>query len=168
MEIAKSLIETLKQLCLVFSEAQIKFCLIGGLAVGILARPRATEDIDLLVMIDKEDKEILASLLRDNFEVIQDHDLMVFEQATIWRLVVKDVFTNDNGLVIIDLVFADNEIYRKAVLDVITIQIDRVDIPVVKPENLIKIKKLSNRPRDLLDIQDIQESITAESKEQGA
>ena len=160
MEIAKSLIETLKRFCLDFNKADIKFCLIGGLAVGILAKPRATEDIDLLVLIDKEDKEILASLLRDNFEVIQDHDLMVFKQATIWRLVVKDVFTNDNGLVIIALVFADNEIYRKAVLDVITIQIDEVDIPVVKPENLIKIKKLSNRPRDLLDIQDIQESIT--------
>lgn len=49
-------------------------------------------------------------------------------------------------------------------MDVITIQIDKVDIPVVKPENLIKIKKLSNRPRDLLDIQEIQESIAAESK----
>jgi len=168
MEIAKSLIETLKRVCLVFNEAKIKFCLIGGLAVGILAKPRATEDIDLLVLIDKEDKEILASLLRNNFEVIQDHDLMVFKQATIWRIVVKDAFTNDNGLVIIDLVFADNEIYKKAVLDVISIQIDEVDIPIVKPENLIKIKKLSNRPRDLLDIQEIQESITTASKEQGA
>jgi len=48
MEIAKSLIETLKKLCLLLSEAHIKFCLIGGLAVGILAKPRATEDIDLL------------------------------------------------------------------------------------------------------------------------
>ncbi len=164
MEIAKSLIETLKRLCLIFNEARIKFCLIGGLAVGILAKPRATEDIDLLVLIDKENKEIIASLLRDNFEVIQDHDLMVFKQATIWRIVVRDAFTNDNGLVIIDLIFADNEIYKQAVMDVITIQIDKVDIPVVKPENLIKIKKLSNRPRDLLDIQDIQASIAAESE----
>ena len=125
-----------------------------------MAKPRATEDIDLLVLIDKENKEIIASLLRDNFEVIQDHDLMYFKQATIWRIVVKDTFTNDNGLVVIDLVFADNEIYKQAVMDVITIQIDKVDIPVVKPENLIKIKKLSNRPRDLLDIQEIQASIT--------
>jgi len=140
----------------------MKFCLIGGLAVGILAKPRATEDIDLLVLIDKENKDKIAGLLRDNFDVIQDHDLMVFKQATIWRIVIQDSFTADNGLVIIDLVLADNEIYREAVLDVITIQIDKVDIPVVKPENLIKIKKLSNRPRDLLDIQDIQESIAAE------
>ena len=164
MEIAKSLIETLKQLCIVFNEAHIKFCLIGGLAVGILAKPRATEDIDLLVLIDKENREVIGNLVKDNFEVIQDHDLMCFKQATIWRIVIQDAFTNDNGLVVLDFVFADNEIYKQAVMDVITIQIDEVDIPVVKPENLIKIKKLSNRPRDLLDIQEIQESIAVESK----
>ena len=108
MEIAKSLIETLKQLCSVFKAANIKFCLIGGLAVGILAKPRATEDIDLLVLIGKENKEIIAKLFRDNFEVIQDHDLMYFKQATIWRMVIKDSFTTDNGFVIIDMVFADS------------------------------------------------------------
>ena len=159
MEIAKSLIETLKKLCLLFGEAHIKFCLIGGLAVGILARPRATEDIDLLVLIDESKKETIGKFIRNNFEVIQDHNLMRFKEATIWRIVIKDAFTNDSGLVIIDLVFADNEVYEKAVKDVITIQIDRVDIPVVKPENLIRIKRLSNRPRDLLDIQAIEESI---------
>ena len=159
MEIARGLIETLKKLCLVFNEAQVKFCLIGGLAVGILARPRATEDIDLLVLIDESKKETIGKLIRNNFEVIQDHNLMRFKQTTIWRIVIKDAFTKNNGLVIIDLVFADNEIYEKAVQDVITIQIDEVDIPVVKPENLIRIKRLSNRPRDLLDIRELQESI---------
>ena len=160
MEIAKSLIETLKKLCFLFSEAHIKFCLIGGLAVGVLAKPRATEDIDLLVLVDENKKETIAKLVKDNFEVIQDRNLMRFKEATIWRIVIKDAFTNDSGgLVIIDLVFADNEVYEKAVKDVITIQIDRVDIPVVKPENLIKIKRLSNRPRDLLDIRELQESI---------
>jgi len=154
MEIARGLIETLKKLCLVFNEAQVKFCLIGGLAVGILTRPRATEDIDLLVLIDESKKETIGKLIRNNFEIIQDHNLMRFKEATIWRIVIKDAFTNDSGLVIIDLVFADNEIYEKAVQDIITIQIDEVDIPVVKPENLIRIKRLSNRPRDLLDIRE--------------
>ena len=159
MEIAKSLIETLKKLCLLFSEARIEFCLIGGLAVGILAKPRATEDIDLLVLVDENKKETIAKLVKDNFEVIQDHNLMRFKHTTIWGMVIKDAFTKDNGLVIVNLVLADNEIYEKAVQDVITIQIDEVDIPVVKPENLIRIKRLSNRPRDLLDIRELQESI---------
>lgn len=129
----------------------------GGLAVGILAKPRATEDIDLLVLIDN--KETIGSLLRHDFEIIQDHDSMHFKETTIWRIVIKDTFTNDRGLVIIDLIFADNEIYKEAVADVIKLQIDNIDIPVVKPENLIRIKKLSNRPRDWIDIQAIEESI---------
>jgi len=159
MEIAKSLIETLKRLCLLFDDANIKFCLVGGLAVGILAKPRATEDIDLLVLIDKYNKEKIGSLLRNDFEIIQEHDLMYFKETTIWRIVIKDTFTNDRGLVIVDLIFADNEIYKEAVADVIKLQIDNVDIPVVKPQNLIRIKKLSNRPRDWIDIQAIEESI---------
>ena len=95
MEIAKSLIETLKKVCLLFCEAHIKFCLIGGLAVGILAKPRATEDIDLLVLIDEKHRARIAKLIRDNFEVIQDHNLMRFREATIWRIVIKDAFTKD-------------------------------------------------------------------------
>lgn len=58
MEIAKSLIETLKRLCLIFNEARIKFCLIGGLAVGILAKPRATEDIEWMSLQYKSIKLI--------------------------------------------------------------------------------------------------------------
>jgi len=34
---------------------------------------------------------------------------------------------------------------------------DNITIPVASPENLIEIKKLSNRPQDLLDIQAIRE-----------
>ena len=51
MDIARSLFETLKSLCRILGDARLEYCLIGGLAVGILSKPRATEDIDLLVLI---------------------------------------------------------------------------------------------------------------------
>ena len=41
-------------LCSLLNDEQIDFCLIGGLAVAILAKPRATEDIDLLILINEE------------------------------------------------------------------------------------------------------------------
>ena len=159
MEIAKSLIETLKQLCIFFNGSDIKFCLVGGLAVGILAKPRATEDIDLLVLIDEEDIETIGSRIRHDFDIIQEHELMHFKHATIWRIVFKDYFTEDTGLVIVDLILANNEIYKKTVVDVIKLKIDNIEIPVAKPENLIKMKKLSNRPQDRLDIQSIAEAM---------
>ena len=59
MEIAKELLETLKSLCVLLRDARVEFCLIGGLAVAIQAKPRATEDIDLLVLIDEQQIQTL-------------------------------------------------------------------------------------------------------------
>lgn len=159
MEIAKSLFETLKRLCLFFQKADIQFCLVGGLAVGILAKPRATEDIDLLVLIDEDDIETIGSRIRHDFDIIQEHELMHFKHATIWRVVFKGYLTEDTSLVIVDLILANNKIYRETVADVIKFKIDNIEIPVAKPENLIKMKKLSNRPQDRLDIQAIEEAM---------
>lgn len=39
----------------------------------------------------------------------------------------------------------------------VNIKIDDVDIPIASPENLIKIKKLSGRPQDIIDIKTIRE-----------
>ncbi len=54
MGVAENLLHTLKSLCSLLNDEQIDFCLIGGLAVAILAKPRATEDIDLLIFINEE------------------------------------------------------------------------------------------------------------------
>lgn len=158
MEIGKSLFDTLKQLCSILNKTDIRYCLIGGLAVSILAKPRATEDIDLLMLIGYDSMEPVRELLRQHFEVIQDDNLMCFRNCTIWRVVIKDTFTTDKGIVIIDIVFADRDIYKNAVTDAIQLQIDNTVIPIVRPEHLIEIKKLSGRPVDLLDIQAIQEA----------
>ena len=37
MDIARSLFETLKSLCRILGDARVEYCLIGGLAVGILS-----------------------------------------------------------------------------------------------------------------------------------
>jgi len=80
--------------------------------------------------------------------------------TTIWRIVIRDTFTDNRGLVIVDLILANNKTYRETVADVIKFKIDNIEIPVAKPENLIKMKKLSNRPQDRLDIQAIEEAMT--------
>ena len=157
MEVAKGLIETLKSICHCFGEVNIEFCLIGGLAVGILARPRATEDIDLLVLIDDKKKKLIRDLLQDKFKVVKINNEMHFKKATIWRIILQDTFTNDNGLIVVDLIFADNEVYKETVSNHIKIEIDGIEIPVATPENLIKIKRLSNRPQDIIDIEALKE-----------
>jgi hypothetical protein len=158
MEIGTALFETLKHLCSVLNSEQIRYCLIGGLAVGMLAKPRATEDIDLLMLINEDSAGPVRNLLKKHFDVIQDDNVMHFKNCTIWRTVIRESFTKDKGIVIIDIVFADREIYKNAVANALRIETDGILIPVASPEHLIEIKKLSGRPVDLLDIQALQEA----------
>ncbi len=97
MDIARSLFETLKSLCRILGDARVEYCLIGGLAVGILSKPRATEDIDLLVLIDEERIPSLMSLLREHLNVIQEGHIMRFPQATIWRTVIGSPAGEEGG-----------------------------------------------------------------------
>ena len=53
MGVAGDLFYTLKSMCALLNEEHLDYCLIGGLAVAILAKPRATEDIDFLVLIEE-------------------------------------------------------------------------------------------------------------------
>jgi hypothetical protein len=152
MDIARDLLNTLKSLSTLLSEARVNHCLIGGLAVAILAKPRATEDIDLLILIEEKDRSSISELMKKKFEVIQDHNVMHFENATIWRTILGSPSGDEAGFVIVDFLLADKEIYREAVLHPMNLTIDHVTIPVATPENLIRIKELSNLPQDLLDI----------------
>jgi len=153
MEIAKGLIETLKDICLCFKEADIRFCLVGGLAVAILAKPRSTEDIDLLVLLQEENRKQLEIILRDKFKVAKVNEVMHFKNAAIWRVLLHNPSADDKGFLIVDFIFADNDIYRDAIKNRIQITVDDVEIPVAAPEDLIKIKQLANRPQDLIDIE---------------
>ena len=159
MDIARNLFDTLKSLCILLSEARVDYCLIGGLAVAILAKPRATEDIDLLILIEEQKKSSITELMKKKFVIIQDNNVMHFENATIWRTILGFLTGEATGFVIVDFLLADNEIYREAVCNPIKLTFDNVTIPVASPENLIKIKELSNRPQDLLDIISLKETL---------
>ena len=157
MEIGKSLLETLIKLSLVFSKAEIKFSLVGGLALGMIARPRATEDIDLLVLLGEDQSKTIAEILHKNFEVIHQHDeLMVIGKTKILRTLLQDPHLKE-GIIIVDILFADNVIYCNAVKNSIKVKVASTPIPVVKAEDLILIKMLSTRDQDRIDIQTIRD-----------
>src|SRR5947209_14340076 len=45
------LIETVRRLAVAFDRRQVRHALIGGLAVGLRGRPRATKDADFIVQV---------------------------------------------------------------------------------------------------------------------
>ncbi len=159
MDIARSLHETLKKIARVLEQAGVPFCLVGGLAVGIVAKPRATEGIDLLVLLDEEQMPQLRRTLNEHFDVIQDDTVMHFERATIWRVIVRATSTDAQTSVLLDLILADNDIYRHAIAACLNIELDGVTIPVAAPADLIKIKQRAGRPQDLIDIDELKRAL---------
>jgi hypothetical protein len=159
MDVAEELFDTLKSLCTLLRDAHVEFCLIGGLAVAIQAKPRATEDIDLLVLIEEQQIQLLIELLKKRFSIIHETNIMHFENATICRTVLASQPDDAPGVVVVDFLLADREIYQEALRNPISLTVDGVTIPLARPESLIKMKELSHRPQDLLDIAALKEAL---------
>jgi hypothetical protein len=64
------LIEVVRQLAVVFGRRQVRHALIGGLAVGLRGRPRATKDADFIVHIPAIALPgLLEELVGDGFQI---------------------------------------------------------------------------------------------------
>jgi predicted nucleotidyltransferase len=163
MGVAGDLFDTLKSLCALLNDEHVEYCLIGGLAVAILAKPRATEDIDLLILIEEHQIPSLLDLLKKRFKIIQVKNVMHFKNATSCRTVLAAPSDEQGGIVLVDFLLADHDIYRETLRNPISLSVDGEMIPVAGPENLIRMKELSNRPQDLIDIAALKEALNDES-----
>ncbi len=145
------LIESLKELCL-FLEAQgIEYMLIGGLAVGIWAEPRATVDIDFLVAIGLDDFDTLKHKLIKSSRFVFMHDKpMVFGKINFLRATMKS-----NTDISVDFLFADDEFKNRALQRKETIKVKDFSVNISSPEDLILLKLLSGREQDRLDAEKI-------------
>lgn len=163
MGVAGDLFETLKSLCALLNDEDIDYCLIGGLAVAILAKPRATEDIDLLILMEERQIPSLVGLLKKRFTIIQGQNVIHFKNATICRTILASPTDEKGGIVVVDFLLADHDTYREALRSPLILTVDDQKIPLARPEGLIKMKELSNRPQDLLDIAALKEALNDRS-----
>ena len=159
MGVAGDLFDTLKSLCALLNDEHVDYCLIGGLAVAILTKPRATEDIDLLILIEESQIPSLVGLLKKKFKIIQRQNVMHFKNATICRTILASPSDEKGGIVVVDFLLANHDTYRETLRSLLFLTVDGVKIPLARPENLIKMKELSNRPQDLLDIAALKEAL---------
>jgi hypothetical protein len=159
MGVAQDLFDTLKSLCALLNHEHVDYCLIGGLAVAILAKPRATEDIDLLILIEEPQIPSLIELLKKRFKIIQRENVMHFKNATICRTILSAPSDEKGEIVVVDFLLADHDTYRETLRDPLVLTVDGEKILVARPEGLIKMKEISNRAQDLLDIAALKEAL---------
>jgi hypothetical protein len=126
---------------------------IGGLAVALVARPRTTRDVDAVVLLDEERWQgFLEAGARHGFAP-RIPDAPAFARQNRVLLVHHRASGID-----VDLSFGQLPFEEEAVARARTVKVGRLVVPVPTPEDLIIMKAVAHRDRDLVDIAGIAEA----------
>jgi hypothetical protein len=141
------LLTELAQLTNALEEAEIEYAVCGGLALTILGFPRATFDIDILIRDEALERsfEIAKAFGYD----IQGLDMSFKERAVEIRRVSK--IDEDGEVLPLDYLLVTPHV-EDVWQDRITVEWQGNPMSIVSKAGLVRMKELSGRPKDLIDI----------------
>ena len=146
------LITTLSNVVRKLNEQGVDYALAGGLAYGALVEPRATTDVDLLVLLEPTSPDQIAALFSGVFDSVVPHPApMPFKGVTIWRV----VGVKDDREAIVDLLLVRSEFHRQALARKRAVDFQGLALPIVTLEDLVILKAMAGRLRDMADIEHI-------------
>lgn len=127
--------------------------IIGGVAVSLLGRPRYTQDIDILVILENEKWGDLIDLLIQHGFVSRIDNALQFAQKN-RVLLMKHAASGID----IDISFGALPFEEECISRSIKVKFGNINLPIPSPEDLIIMKAVAHRPRDLEDIRTIVDS----------
>ncbi len=135
---------------------QVNGVIIGGIAASLLGRPRTTGDVDVLILLEEEHwTKFLDQGKKYNFFSRISEPLEFARQSRVLLLKHKP------SIIDVDISFAALPFEEKTILNATNIKVKGLTIRLPKPEDLIIMKAIAARPKDLIDIESI---ISANSK----
>lgn len=140
---------TFEKLLGILVDGDVRFVVVGGVAVTLHGYVRLTEDVDILIERTEENVERLLGVLANygegfarelSFEDFSDEEgaIRVVEESEMSQI---DIFTRMSGLRYVDLA-ADAE----------TLELKNRKIPYASKSSLIRLKGESVREKDQLDV----------------
>ena len=132
----------------VLESLHIDYAVVGGIANAVWGEPRATIDVDVTVSVEHDDLSGTVAAIAAQFRT-PVADAGAFVQQT--RVLPLDT---DEG-VRIDVIFVLLPFEVDAIRRACKVQIAGRTVAVVTPEDLVLMKIISDRPRDLADAEAI-------------
>jgi predicted nucleotidyltransferase len=136
-----------------FSLNKVKYLTIGGFAVNIYGYGRNTGDIDIFIEDSIENRENLREALKqsgigdfENLNIIQF--IPGWTDITLNFNLRLDIMTSVKGL--------ENTTFDQLLEKAYITEISDIPVYFIDYENLIIAKKAANRPKDLLDIEELE------------
>jgi hypothetical protein len=147
------LYEELRTLIAALDEHKIEYALCGGIAMAIFGRPRATVDIDLLILAESLDEMIEVAKALEY--TIRGLDMSFASEAIEIRRISK--IDQEMGFVLsLDMLLVTPQI-QKIWDSRVRADWEGGKLSVVSREGLIALKKLGGRPQDFADISTLME-----------
>ncbi len=145
----ENLLESVVALQTRLDQSGIPSIVIGGVAVATWGEPRVTRDVDLKVLLERNDADrLLALLAPDYVSLLPDPHQLLQKQAMIF---VQDLLGTR-----LDLLLADTPYDVAAIQRGRTIELQPgVVIRLCSPEDLVIYKLISTRARDHEDAQSV-------------
>lgn len=144
------LVSTLHDLTRWFEAEKVPYAVIGGVAVSLLATPRVTRDVDAVVLLDSGRwQSFLAAGRSFGFEPRQPDALEFARKARV--LLVRH---EANGIDA-DISFGALPFERESVERARPAEIAGLSLSLAHPEDLVVMKAVAHRSRDLLDIEEL-------------
>lgn len=136
-----------------FSINKVKYLTIGGFAVNIYGYGRNTGDIDLLIEDSIENRENLGKALKQlgigNFEnIITMQFIPGWTDISLNFNLRLDIMTSVKGL--------ENNSFDLLLEKAYVVEINDIPVYFIDYNNLIVAKKAANRPKDILDIEELE------------
>ncbi len=136
-----------------FSLNNVKYLTIGGFAVSIYGYGRSTGDIDIFIEDSIENRENLRVALKQSgigdFENINTMQFIPdWMDITLNFNLRLDIMTSVKGL--------ENNSFEQLLKKAYIAEISDIPVYFLDYESLIIAKKASNRPKDILDIEELE------------
>lgn len=130
-------------------EAKIPGVVIGGVAVSLLGRPRATRDVDAVMWLDNEQR------LTDLVKAASTHGLQPRMDDVVSFAVQNRVLLlrHEASSVDLDIALGGLPFEQEAIAQAIERTVAGLSIPLPRPEDLVIMKAIAQRPRDFADIE---------------
>lgn len=154
-----------------FQKNNVKYVLVGGIAVNLLGATRSTSDLDILVdMTDKNLAKIVTILKKKGYSVKQPVDPMGIADKKTRTDWIKNKhmkafnFYKAGTFQEVDIIIESPVSFGQAQKSVKIIAVDDLKLPVISLANLIKMKKAAGRPVDRTDVSDLEKVWAYEKK----
>lgn len=161
----------LKKVLKDLNDLEIKYALVGGLAVSYHCLERATKDLDFSISVsdDTEAESVIRALIGTGYQQYQ-----ILDHKETGRLATARLYTfvgENNYEIICDLLFSSCGIEKEITESATVCEIlPGISTPIARPAHLIAMKLVSfdpiRRPQDGQDIVELLKLIKEEEREE--